>query len=113
MKAIDKLIELRKTDSSIIAIAKDKSGRDFWYSSMPEKDFVIFEWVDDDPNSSNGFIGNNILDFGSTNWKECIVTINDLENYEIKMMSISVQEYERLLQAEKTLQNIQNIISKC
>lgn len=111
MKAIDKLIELRKTDSSIVAIARDKTGRDYWYSSVPEKCFIGNEWENSDPNSTNGFIGNNILDFGSLNWKECIVTINDLSNYEVKMMSISVQDYERLVQAEKTLENIKKFLS--
>ena len=110
MKAIDKLIELRKIDSSIVAIAKDDGGSVFFYlNEIPFRKSSIW----DTSSAFSEIIIEEDIEFDSNNWKECIVTINDLENYEVKMMSISVQEYERLLQAEKTLQNIQNIISKC
>lgn len=107
MKAINKLIELRKTDSSIVAIAMDFNGCIFYYVGViPELHKYSFS------NKTNSFLIEEPIEFDSINWEECIVTINDIKNYEVKMMSISVQEYERLLQAEKTLQNIQNIISK-
>ena len=107
MKAIDKLIELRNTDSSIVAIAMDKNTMiRYFVKQLPIN-------INDDSYWSNGqdtgivhdYIYNPII-FDSNDWKECIVTINDTTNYEVRTITISVQEYERLLQSEKTLQNI-------
>lgn len=106
MKAIDKLIELRKTDSSIVAIAKDAGGDVFYYThKIPKPQNLSFS------NNINCFFLPESITFDSDNWKECIVTINDLPKYEVKMMSISVQDYERLVQAEKTLENIKKFLS--
>lgn len=103
MKAIEKLIQLRKEDPSIVAIAKDKNGEVFFYKTYIPK-FYHEYWQ-----NAIGCDDNELFDveFDSENWQECIVTVNDLENYEVKMMSISVQEYERLLDAEKKLKEIQ------
>ena len=107
MKAIDKLIELRKTYSNIVAIAMDFNGCIFYYAGViPELHKYSFS------NKTNSFLIEEPIEFDSNNWEECIVTINDLQNYEVKTITISESEYKRLLQAEKTLQNIQNIISK-
>ena len=107
MKAIDKLIELRKTDSSIVAIVKGENGIvEFIKNKIPWVDYVYNQWINLYLPLESNYIFDEEITFDSENWQECIVTINDLENYEVKMMSISVQEYERLLQAEKTLQNI-------
>ena len=108
MKAIDKLIELRKTDSSIVAIAQDEDGELFYYKGYIP---VIqrYHWTNFRIDYEN--LSENV-EFNSNNWKECIVTVNDLESYEVKTITISESEYLRLWQAEKTLQNIQNIISK-
>ena len=103
MKAIDKLIQLRKEDPFIVAIAKDRDGL---ICIFKNKIPVIYNisWA-------NGGMWNierdDNLEFDSDNWMNCIVTYKDLENYEVKMMSISVQEYERLLDAEKKLKEIQ------
>lgn len=109
MKAIDKLIKLRKTDSSIVAICMDSDKEVFLFrNEIPEPLFTC--WHSNIEIFPQRCLEN--IEFDSDNWKECIVTVDDIENYEVKMISISVQEYERLIQAEKTLQNIQNIISK-
>lgn len=102
MKAIDKLIQLRKEDPSIVAISKDSNGEVFFYKTDIPKVYPDY-WQNAIGSDDELFD----VEFDSENWQECIVTYKDLENYEVKMMSISVQEYERLLEAEKKLKEIQ------
>ena len=105
MKAIEKLIQLRKEDPSIVAIAKDENGKiHFFREELPYIHFGFREWWTDKLNCTQIF---DKIEFDSDNWKECIVKYKNLENYEVKMMSISVQEYERLIEAEKKLKEIQ------
>lgn len=106
MKAIEKLIQLRKEDPSIVAIAKDRDGRVYYFNDFPDECNSFWSNYGEQGTDFNE-ITDDILEFDSNDWTECIVTVNDLENYEVKMMSISVQEYERLLEAEKKLKEIQ------
>lgn len=102
MKAIDKLIELRKEDTSIVAIAMDESQIIYGYrEEIPIKKESIWS------NNFPYFQIKDLLEFDSKNWQKCIATLNDIESYEVKMISISVQQYERLLESEKKLKEIQ------
>jgi len=104
--AIEKLRELRVKDSSIVAIAKDRFHytSNFYQHTIPEKSNDFWEGY-------STRIGES-LDFGTEDWTKCIVTYKDLEEFEVEMMAISKADYDRLLDCEKKLENILNIISK-
>ena len=62
------------------------------------------------PNEWLSSSANEIYDevnFDSSNWKECVLTVNDLPNFVVKTITISESEYEKLLEAEKKLKEIQ------
>jgi len=109
--AIEKLKELRQSDSSIVAIAKDWDCNVFYYKNdIPEEHEML--WNNFGDLGEGYFPINEEIKFENSNWSKCIVTYKDLEEFEVEMMAISKADYDRLLACEKKLENILNIISK-
>lgn len=77
MKAKDLLKEIVKAYPDVVAIAQDKSNAVYvFYNFKPEAHNN--EWNNFDSYSQFHF--ENIIEWDSENWKENIVTINDLKD---------------------------------
>jgi len=110
MRAIDELKKLHEISCDIVAIARDKNGLVFfYYNSIPDKCLTNGTWNNADSEYVEEF---EKIEFDSDNWEECIITIHDFEDYEIKMMSISISEYNRLLECEKKLKQIESFFNQ-
>lgn len=75
MKAKDLLREIVKAYPDVVAIARDENKSVYLYSfEIPKR--VFLTW--DSNSNSDYFSHQNIIEWDSENWKENIVTINDL-----------------------------------
>jgi len=82
MKAKDLLKEIVKVYHDVVAIAQDKDGNVYTYLNIPEVSVGKTFWY------ARGYAElvshSAIIEWDSENWKENIVTINDLKDEKLQ-----------------------------